>query len=113
NAQGARHHRFDRNFISSGVLRRNRSLLPAAALFSRGIRFTGAHRRGETISISSDRGQLRALSRGRAGLLFLVAAKNDSFFLSRHRIARLGTDVDSAAVLFVRNTIHHWIWSGV
>jgi Sec-independent protein secretion pathway component TatC len=34
NAEGARHHRFDRDFISSGVLRRHRSLLSAAALFS-------------------------------------------------------------------------------
>ncbi len=113
NAEGARHHRFDRDFISSGVLRRDRFVLPAAPVFSRGIRFAGAHRRRETVYISSDRRQLRALSPRRPGLLFLVAAENNSFFLSRHRIARLGTDMDSAAVLLVRDAIHHRIWSGV
>ena len=56
--------------------------------------------------ISSDRRQLRALSAWRAGLLFLVAAENDSLFLSRHRIARLGADVDGAAILFFRDAIH-------
>ena len=88
-------------------------VLPTAPVFSRGIRFAGAYRRRETVSISSDRRKLRALSDWRAGLLFLVAAENDSFFLSRHRIARLGADVDGAAVLLVRDAIHYRIWSGV
>ncbi len=50
---------------------------------------------------------------GCPGLLFLVAAKNNSLFLSRHRIARMGADVDGAAVLLVRDAIHHRIWSGL
>src|SRR5216110_1859994 len=48
--------------ISSGVLRRDRSLVSTAPVFSRGIRFAGAHRRRETVSTSSDRRQFRALS---------------------------------------------------
>jgi len=43
--QGARHHRFDRDFISPGVLR-GIVLSFRYCVFSRGIRFTGAHRRG-------------------------------------------------------------------
>src|SRR5438093_969334 len=40
------------------------------------------------------------------GLLFLVAAENHSLFLSRHAVARLGADMDGAAVLLVRDAIH-------
>src|SRR5207248_11710069 len=43
NAQCARHHRFNRDFISSGVLRRHRSFLSAVAVFPGGIRFACAH----------------------------------------------------------------------
>jgi len=35
-------------------------------------------------------------------LLFLVIAQNDSVFLSRHRVARLGAHLDCATVLFFR-----------
>src|SRR5262245_36230376 len=113
NPQSAWHHRFHRHLVSSRLLRWYRSFLSAAAVFSRGIRPASAHRHREAFSFSSDRGKLRALSPGRVGLLFLVAAENDSFFLSRHSIARLGADVDGATVLLVCDAIHDWIWSGV
>ena len=79
---------------------------PAAPVFSGGIRFASAHCCGETVFVSSDRRQFRAFSSWRVGLLFLVAAQNDSLFLSRHAIARLGAHVDCAAVLFLRDAIH-------
>jgi len=46
-------------------------------------------------------------------LLFLVIAENDSVFLSRHRVARLGANLDCAAVLFFCDAIHDRFWSRV
>ena len=106
-AQSARYHRFHRDFISSGVLRRHRSFLSVAAVFCGRICFACAHRRGETLFVSCDWRELRAVPSRRDGLLFLVAAQNDSLFLSRHGVAWLGPYLDGATVLFFCDTIHH------
>ncbi len=42
----------------------------------------------------------------RVRLLFLVVAQDDSLLLPRHRVARLDTDVDGAAVLFFCDAVH-------
>src|SRR5207244_6571236 len=99
-------HGVNRVLISSCVLRRDCYLLSASPVFYRGICFTGAHCRGETVFVSSNRRQFRTVSTWSVGLLFLVATENDSLFLSRHRIARLGAHVDSAAILFIRDAVH-------
>ncbi len=39
-------------------------------------------------------------------LLYLVVAQNDSLFLSRHRVARLGAHLDRATVLFFCDAIY-------
>ena len=46
-------------------------------------------------------------------LLFLVATKDDSFFLSRHRIARLGTHLDGATILFLCDAIYDRLRAGL
>ena len=46
---------------------------------------------------------------GVAWLLFLAAAENDSLFLPRHPIVRLDTDVDGAAILFLRDPLCPWL----
>ena len=106
NAQGARHHRFDRDFVSSGVLRRHRALLSAAALFHCGICSSCAYRSRKALPASSHNSQLRAISSWCIGLLFLVVAQNDSLFLSRHRVARMGAHLDGATILFLRNALY-------
>src|SRR5438094_1433635 len=113
NAQGARHHRFNRDFISSGVLRRHRSFLSAPSLFLGGIRFACAHCSREALLVSCYFRQLRAVPSRRNGLLFLVAAQNDSLFLSRHREAGLGAHLDRATILFFRHAIYHRLWSRI
>jgi len=105
-AQSARDHRFDRDFISSGVLRRHSSRLSAAPIFCRGICPPRAHGSGETLLVSSYISQLRAISSWGVRLLFLVAAEDDSFFLSRHRVTRVGAHLDRATILFFRNSVH-------
>src|SRR5256885_2370566 len=52
NTQSTRYHRFNRDLLSSGVLRRYRSLLSAAALFHRGVCAAGAHRRRKALFAS-------------------------------------------------------------
>src|SRR5205823_14829116 len=90
-----------------GVLRRHRSFLSAAAVFPGGIRFACAHCSGEALLVSCYFRQLRAVPSWRNGLLFLVAAKNDALFLSRHRESGLGAHLDCATVLFFRHAIYH------
>ncbi len=67
----------------------------------------------KAVFVSSDRRQFRAFSYRRLGVLFLVAAQNDSLFLSRHRIAWLGAHLDCAAVLLLRDAIHDRLRLGV
>ena len=80
NAQSSRHHRFYRDFVSSGVLRRHRYLLSAAALFHGGVCAAGADRRRKTLLVSGYLSELRALPSRCDRLLFLVVAEDDSFF---------------------------------
>ena len=111
-AQGARHYGFNRDFVSSRVLRWNRCLLSAASLFSRAICSARAHRSGEAVFVSRDFRQLRPVSSWCFGLLFLVATKNDPLFLPRHRISGLGAHLDCAAVLLFCDAIHDRVRSG-
>jgi leader peptidase (prepilin peptidase)/N-methyltransferase len=112
NAQSPRHHGFDRDFISSGVLRRHRSLLSAAALFHCGICSSCAYRSRKALLASSYNIQLRAVSSWCIRLLFLAVAQNDSLFLPRHRVARLGAHLDGATILFLRNALHDRLRAG-
>src|SRR5439155_9089168 len=112
-AQGAAHHSFNRALISSSVLRRHGSFLPAVAVFSGGICFACAHCGGETLFVSGDRRQLRAVSSWSVRLLFLAVAENDSVFLSRYREPGMGANLDGVAVLFFRDAVHYWIRSGI
>jgi leader peptidase (prepilin peptidase) / N-methyltransferase len=112
NAQSPRHHRFDRDFVSSGVLRRHRALLSAAALFHCGICSSCAYRSRKALPASSHNSQLRAISSWCIRLLFLVVAQNDSLLLSRHRVAWLGAHLDGATILFLCDALHDRLRTG-
>src|SRR4029453_8482644 len=45
-------------------------------------------------------------------LLFLVAAEDDPFFLSRHRVTRLGAHLDGATILFLCDAIYDRLRAG-
>jgi len=46
-------------------------------------------------------------------LLFLVAAEDDPFFLSRHRVPRLGAHLDGATILFFCDAIYDRLRAGL
>ena len=105
-AQSAWHHGLNRDLVSPGVLRRHRYFLSDPPLFSGGIYSARAHHGGEALFAPRHLRELRAISPWRVGLLLLVVAQDDSLLLPRHRVARLDTDVDGAAVLFFCDAIH-------
>ena len=106
------HYRLDHDFVSPRLLCRDRGFVSVASLFSGRICPAGADRGRETFSLPSHLRQLRSFLHRRACLLFLALAENDSVFLPRHPVARLGSDLDGAAILFFRNPLHHWLRSG-
>ena len=76
------------------------------------IRSARADRGRKEISSACDRRELRTFSRGRAFLLLLAPAQNDSVLLSRHGFTRLDTQLDGPGILRVRNSVYPGIWSG-
>jgi len=96
------------DFISPGVLRRDRLFLSDTAI-SRGNSFTAAHRRGENGFSIPRLPQFSAFLLV-VGSAILVAAENDSFSF-RNRITRWATYVDGAAVLLVRTRFtDRFVW---
>src|SRR6266480_6087987 len=106
NTQSTRYHRFNRDLLSSGVLRRYRYLLSAPALFHRGVCAAGAHCRRKALFVSGYFSSLRPLPSRCDSLLFLVATEDDSFFLSRYRVTRLVPHLDRATILFLCDPLY-------